>query len=252
MQLTAHLSKLYPLLAFVLATFCDAGFAQDFDALGSRFARTTITQNDKPLLVGAIFTDTANNLIAQGAPLANLIARAYAVEPYRVVEAPAWVYQEHLYDIEAVPPPANLIAANETLMLQSLLRDRFRLQTRRETRELRMLVLDVADPEKQRQLALASPRIDVNNPPTVIESGTPMRVGTRMLLRGRDEPILDLTGGSVYVRYQLPALPYSYIPLAALVERLQQAGVALEYRTVPLDVVVVTAIEHPVLDPEGR
>jgi hypothetical protein len=85
--------------------------------------------------MGTIFEDTADNLIVQGAPLVDVIARAYGVKPYQVVGAPDWVYEAHLYDIEAVPPPAALIKADDAKMLRSLLADRFGLRMYRGTKK---------------------------------------------------------------------------------------------------------------------
>ena len=258
-------------LSFVLMLAGSVVHAQDFGDLGSRFARTTITQNEKPLLIGAIFEDSDGNLVVKGAPLAELIARAYGLKADRVVDAPEWVYASHQYDIEAVPPPPELVESDEAVMLQSLLAQRFKLRARRETREVTMLVLDV-ESAKQQELArqratfeeetggaftvpAAGPGVDPAAATAIFRMGVPVLTRTQTIVnslaRSRGEPVHDLTGAEALylpvtgIRWngQLYAEPASE---AGVLYEL--SGLILEERSVPLDVLVITGIEHPVLD----
>jgi uncharacterized protein (TIGR03435 family) len=257
------MSKFINLIVITLAFFSSAVRAQDIAALANRFARATITENEKPLLKGVIFKDTEDKLIAQGAALSEVIARAYGVKPHQVVGAPEWVYETHLYDIQTVPPPAALVSADDAQMLQSLLADRFRLQIRHETRGTSSLVLAV-DPARQRELydelqqQLKTIKQQENAfPPTRARIPDMAVLTTETLANSMaqrvGEPVLALTDlPHVYFDGE-PRLIYQLAPEAldfgAVVTMLRQSGVLIERRgNIPQEVVVVTAIERPRLD----
>jgi uncharacterized protein (TIGR03435 family) len=267
--------KLSFFIACVLTLASSLVPAQAPADLGGRFARATITQNDKPQLIGAIFKDTVYNLVVMGAPLADVIARAYGVQAYQVVDAPAWAYEDHLYDIEAVPPPAKLIVADDTRMLRALLADRFGLRVYRGTRKVSMLVLE-ANMAKQRALAVyalpnqialyasrrapalalggpraryMSRRLPVLAPDRATASSVSTRVLVSRLTLGAGEPILDFTGlASAYLVNASTALSIPQAPSELVAEELARSGLGLEHRTVPLNVLVVTHLERPMLD----
>jgi uncharacterized protein (TIGR03435 family) len=272
------MAKFTALLLFLLA-FTAGVLAQNPEDLGSRFFRVTVTMNEKPLLASAIFEDTAGNLIVKGAPLATVIGRAYGVETSAVVDAPGWVHEDHLYDIEAAPPPVALVQADASAMLRALLADRFNLQIRQETREVTMLVLDV-DRAKQTELALEAEErrnsgLVLTPPPPPPEGRAPTveeierasayfqslrytPVATKALLnafsRRIGEPIVDLTGmAAVHVLSMPVVLPEpEEDPLGSSSEQLAQWGLILERRTVPLEVIAITAIERPIVDAVDR
>lgn len=271
----ASMSRMRGLKATVVALLvCVTAIAiaaPDMGALGGRYFRVTITPNAKPLLAEAMFDDTDGRFIVKGASLANLIARAYDVQAYQVVGAPEWVYRAHLYDIEAEPPPAEFVASDPTQMLQALLSDRFGLQMRRETREVTMLVLD-KDAARQRELArdidctedrrrAAQPVLRASAPdaytrlqlmlfarclaPQYLVSGLARQIG---------EPIHATTGtGLLFIANGLRVLPEpGEDSLAIAADALAPSGLLLTRRSVELDVLVVTAIEHPELDAIDR
>jgi uncharacterized protein (TIGR03435 family) len=267
--------KLLSIVACVAAFTAKLAFAQVPGDLGNRFARAAITGNDKPLLMGTIFKDTADNLVVMGAPLADVIARAYGVEPYQVVGAPDWVYAAHLYDIEAVPPPANLVKSDDTRMLRALLADRFGLRVYRGTHEVTMTVLE-ADPAIQlgmriraipaevgyyasrrivNTLTLGGPRARFmmkQLPVVAVNQNNRTLLNTRglvaSLMRAIREPVLDLTGLGVV--HLVDALAVRTLPqnLEQMTDVLEQSGLSFERRTVRMNVLVVTNVEHPRLD----
>jgi uncharacterized protein (TIGR03435 family) len=73
-------------------------------------------------------------LTAQKALLRYIIQTAYQVRPFQIVGGPDWIGSAH-YDIEA-KAEEDVPAQQLPLMLQSLLADRFKLQIRREIREM--------------------------------------------------------------------------------------------------------------------
>jgi uncharacterized protein (TIGR03435 family) len=267
------MSKFFSLLVCVLTLAANVALAQVPGDLGSRFARATITENAKPLLMGTIFKDIADNLVVMGAPLVDVIARAYGVQPYQVVGAPEWVYQAHLYDIEAVPPPAALIKADDTQMLRSLLADRFGLRMYRGAQEVTMLVLD-ADLAQQHALAMGAipGQILMNvlrRPPVVLVGGpgayyfsrrmpvlnaaqvSNMPVATNLLIgslfRGR-VPVLDLTDLRNVYLINVSGVRATPLNMPLMAEAIARSGLTLERRTVRINVMAVTAIERPRLD----
>jgi uncharacterized protein (TIGR03435 family) len=256
------MSKFLTMLAFALTLLGSAVHAQNFPDLANRFARATITESGKPLLKGVIYKDTEDKLIVQGAPLSEVIARAYGVEPYRVVDGPEWIYADHLYDIEAVPPPAELLASDDALMLQSFLASRFKLEVRREVRNPPMLVLDIdfarqselyAEVQQQLEEIKRREREAPGASGQVIDVAVlSTKTLTANIARRAGEPVIDLTGLSHVYFDGEPRLLYEIAPEAldfgASVALLKQSGVLVERRGVQHDVVVVTGIERPRLD----
>ena len=254
--------------ALLILAMASALAAPDTGLLGHRFFRVAFTLNEKPLLTASIFEGSDGHFIVKGAPLAQLIARAYGVQPYQVVDAPEWVYQTHLYDIDAEPPPAELVVSDDTRMLQTLLGERFALQMRRETRGVTLLVLERDFPRQQ----LAS-QIDCNEEArrAVVQARIVRRDGliagpelalramscisvqalVTMLARVIGEPIHDLTAAAgAYLAAPVRVRPDSgHDLLSVYAESLALSGLMLERRTVDMEVLVVTAIEHPTLDP---
>lgn len=242
-----------------------AAGAQEPPVLGERFFRTAITLNDKPLLAASIFEDTRGNLIVKGAPLAAVIARAYGVPEHLVVDGPEWAYASHLYDIEAEPPPTELLASDEAQMLQALLADSFMLQLRRETRELTRLVLTV-DAERQQQLARDVDCVEAERRRQVAmrsreqalrQANRPYCMVARTLADGLarlfGEPVVDLTGQStIYLAASVQLRPMPGYDLATARAMLESAGLILQRRSVPLEALVITSIERPVLNPIDR
>ena len=82
------------------------------------------------------------SLTAENATLMMLIQNAYSVQAYQVIGGPSWTNTDG-FDIEA-KPEGEVDRQRMWLMLQSLLADRFKLELRRETRELPVYVLSAA------------------------------------------------------------------------------------------------------------
>jgi uncharacterized protein (TIGR03435 family) len=76
------------------------------------------------------------------AQLRMLIETAYHLQPFQIVGGPAWIGSDQ-YEVDAKAPD-NTDRAQIFLMLQSLLEDRFQLQTHRESREMPVYALVAA------------------------------------------------------------------------------------------------------------
>jgi uncharacterized protein (TIGR03435 family) len=72
----------------------------------------------------------------------QLIQRAYAVQPFQIAGGPEWIHSER-YTIDA-KATGNVSHDKVSLMLQSLLEERFQLKIHRETRELPIFHLVIA------------------------------------------------------------------------------------------------------------
>ena len=67
-------------------------------------------------------------------PVRQLIVRGYGVQPYQVVGGPSWIAGDR-FDITAKAADDTAMDALMSVMLQSLLADRFKLRVHRETRQ---------------------------------------------------------------------------------------------------------------------
>jgi uncharacterized protein (TIGR03435 family) len=88
-------------------------------------------------------------LVATNATLRALILRAYGLHASQLIDSPAWIETERFdIDARAAEPPA---LGPEALMpmVRSLLEDRFKLRTRRETRARPAYLLDFARRERR-------------------------------------------------------------------------------------------------------
>ncbi len=102
-------------------------------------------------------------------PLRDLVQMAYKIQPFQLIGGPAWMDSE-AYDINAKPesdPGPNQVP----LMLQGLLADRFALKFHRETREMPVYTLIVANNKGKATTGLTEAKIggcsvpDPNTPP---------------------------------------------------------------------------------------
>lgn len=75
-------------------------------------------------------------------PLKEMITLAYRIQPYQILGGPAWTSTAR-YDISAKPEKAPKDGELQ-LMLQALLKDRFQLALKRETRELPVYAMVLA------------------------------------------------------------------------------------------------------------
>jgi hypothetical protein len=223
-------------LTTLLLVLSSWALAQHGGTLGSRFFDVAISENSKPLLAEAYYHDTDGLLIVQGPPLATVIAKAYELESYQVVDGPEWIRTSHLYDIRATPPPASLTASSETAMLQTLLADRFKLTTQRAQREVTTLALVLA------------PTTDAAAKRSGYAVGLDMLAERLSLYMG--EPVRNLTG-SVALSALEPGKGLALNMPFFLEAIREQMGLTVEPRTTMMEVLIVTGIERPLLNDQA-
>jgi uncharacterized protein (TIGR03435 family) len=206
----------------------------------------------KPTGGGAIpigRSGNAGSVTLQGVTTKEVIARAYSVRGYQI-SGPAWIDQER-YDIVArVGRSAS--DAEQRLMLQSMLADRFQLTTHDETRVLPAYELVVG--KNGPKLHVATPdeiggRVFPNAPGVRAKQISMQRLA-ELLSTKLDRPVADNTGVSGVFDIELTWTPDTAPPDADLGPSVftaiqEQLGLQLQARTLPMEVVVIDQISNP-------
>jgi uncharacterized protein (TIGR03435 family) len=139
--------------------------------------------------------------VAENVPVKFILEEAYGVKESQISGAPGWLDSEH-YDIEAKPEDSSVDQdkklspeerhAQLSLMLQSMLADRFKLALHHDTKELQVYALMVAkNGPKFHEAAVAPSDSAPPKPPT--PGGPPPKGGIWMTGRGE----LHVTGASL-------------------------------------------------------
>lgn len=212
--------------------------------------------------------------------LKAIIRFAYQLGEHQLVDAPEWTGRTK-FDIAAVYPPNTDPARERFAMLRTLLEDRFRLRSHRETREVAVyrIVLDRADGRLGSQLvpssrdcarwfaegqpnwpvrkSLVTPTGDrrpcsLEGAPRFISGGTqPISALADMLGVRLQRPVVDATGlsGNFDIDLQWtpdPALPPGVVDSGAMFTAIrEQLGLRLQPARAPLDVLVIDSVERP-------
>jgi uncharacterized protein (TIGR03435 family) len=93
---------------------------------------------------------TGSRYTASGMSLALLIRNAYNVQEFQVIGMPAWGNSDRFDIVATMPaepdaaPPSPGVPSRQSLMIQSLLEERFRLAVHKETREMPVYALVTA------------------------------------------------------------------------------------------------------------
>jgi len=92
--------------------------------------------------VGQVSLRPGGRLTGSFVTLRDLVRAAYAIEDMQVVGGPAWLTSDR-FDIEATTRP-DVTNDDARIMLRALLRDRFKLAARMDTREMSVSVVELA------------------------------------------------------------------------------------------------------------
>jgi uncharacterized protein (TIGR03435 family) len=96
---------------------------------------------------------TGSRYTASGVSLALLVRNAYSVQEFQVIGMPAWGDSDRFDIVATMPadlnpaPPSPGVPSRQSLMMQALLEERFRLAVHRETREMPVYALRTASAE---------------------------------------------------------------------------------------------------------
>lgn len=197
--------------------------------------------------------------VATRVPLRHVIRTAFQLQDDQIVGGPEWLDTDR-FDIDARSPDADVtrIAA----MLQSLLADRFKLTTHRETRELSVLTLErarrdgtlgpelrpTACPAIEIDLSRPQPCANISNGSAFLTlRGMPLTQFTQYLAPYVNRVVVDRTG--LDGRYDInlrwsPELDNQERP--SLFTALQeQLGLKLESGRGMVEVLVIDTVAHP-------
>ncbi|HEY4363610.1 MAG TPA: M56 and DUF3738 domain-containing protein [Bryobacteraceae bacterium] len=209
---------------------------------------------------------------ATNAPLKIILGDAYGVRDHQITGAPSWMTTERFtIETKAEPPVSPNTGGQERmrLMVQSLLKDRFKLALHRESRTLPVYELVVAKGGAKLKNS-AGP--DANGRQGIFAKGLSGLVGTNMpvtalanlLAQRLGRNIIDKTGLTGKYDFELtytpdpggpddeifgplpPDVPHPDPNGPSLFTALQeQLGLRLESSKGPVDVLVIDHVEHP-------
>jgi uncharacterized protein (TIGR03435 family) len=191
-------------------------------------------------------------LVASNVTIKQLVQQAYELQAAQIL-GPDWISTER-YNVTAHPTePAG--TAELRLLLQKLLEEHFKLKARRETRELPVYWLTVAeggpklaDPSQERAFNAAAREKSPFRPgfDAIFRPGDVAGFAKR-LSRMLGRPVLDKTGIQGRFWFQLewvPDQPGSAGPsMRAALE--EQLGLKLVEKSAPTEVLVIDAVERP-------
>ena len=217
--------------------------AQSFDVASVKPNHNGPPPRTYPRLHNGTFT-------AENASLKTLLVNAYGLNELRIV-GPDWMNTE-MYDITAKAPAG---FADDQLMplLQALLKDRFRLQSHMETREMaaydmlvakggaRLTLFDPSHPPGQPRFAGGSMLVGVGTAAQIADA----------LARAAGRPVVDKTGLEGRFAWSVSYTPFSSDANAAatgppdiLAAVQEQLGLRLEPKKESLQVLVIDRVER--------
>ena len=207
--------------------------------------------------------------VATNMTVQQLIAAAYGVPIARVFDGADWVSTDR-YDIVA-KAAGNPTTEETGWLLQTLLRERFRLSARQEQRVLPVYALTMARPGGTNGPRLWRSEVDCTDRrgpintsdltarsvcgiPLLVSKGIsfflagdiPMSTVAQALSGAAGRPVLDRTG--LTGRYDI-SVDWASSPdvdsISVFTAVQEQLGLRLESTTAPLDVVVIERVERP-------
>jgi len=235
-------------------------------AQGAAFDVASIRRNPSLESGGSMFVK-GGSFLATNTTARSLIGLAYGVPAARVLNAPGWAADER-YRIDA--RAEGLATFEQALpMVLGLLRDRFKLSAKKETRELPVYLLQTARSDGAPGPRMRKTDRDCLNREAAAKAAAAagpdalvcgIRTGTGRLTGGAmsvanllgtvsaasGRPVIDQTGLDGLYDIDLewaPTPDAAGLSIFTAVE--EQLGLKLESGTAPLDVVVVERIERP-------
>jgi bla regulator protein blaR1 len=207
---------------------------------------------------------------SKNTPVIMLLTVAYDISDYQVLSAPAWVYSD-CYDVMFTPdkaqaPPGRGAALKDQRAyrsrnqqrLQAVLRDRFGLVVRVETRELPIYVLRQAKSGSRLSLhAEGTPELIQVHAGSLVGGKVTIDILAKMLSGEFHRPVHDETGLTGEYDFKLDWTPdpdasadaapagLSSPTIGSIFGAIDQLGLRLESKRGPVQVYVVEKIERP-------
>ena len=195
---------------------------------------------------------------ATNASLTVLVMTAYNVRDFQVTGGPAWTATER-FDVRA-SAGRTVPLAEMRGMVQSLLTERFKLVSHRQTREVRGWKLMLARSDGKlgpslRRCAADCKGADLFQPGKWSEHGSPISSIASMLSTRLRAPVADRTGlegqFAIDLEWSIPdgqADAPGAAAQALVTAVREQLGLKLEADRVPVDVLVIDSVERPTPD----
>jgi len=188
-------------------------------------------------------------LDAHNVTLQRCIMGAYAVGPNQIVGGPDWLDTAHWTIQAKAEQPADDDVTMQ--MLQALLAERFRLVIRRDTREMRAYVLEVAKNGPKLQKAAPGTAFTTNWGRGVVEAtGATLPHFVERLGRVLDLPVVDKTGIEGAFDFKLHWTPEGEkadpsAPPGIFTAIQEQLGLKLTGGRTAVPVIVIVSAEKP-------
>ena len=256
LSIISQMARALPIAALALASL--AGFGQTFEVASVKPSGPRGMRN---------FDRDAGRLSYFGARLQDLLVKAWDLADYSQISGPGWLSSE-TYDIVATFPPETT-AEQVRIMLQNLLRDRFKLTLHHETKDFPVFNLVVAkngpklasEPSKAAwnkpgfpQLAGTAPTVSTLNDARGVSHMAARQESVSLLARLLGGPtgpagrlVLDKTGLTERYDFTLEFKHESSAddePAPSLFDALrEQVGLKLEAAIAPFDVLVIDHAE---------
>jgi uncharacterized protein (TIGR03435 family) len=182
----------------------------------------------------------------EAAELRQIVGLAYAVQRIRVLGGPGWADSDQ-FDIVARAESADATRDEIRSMLQTLLAERFKLTVHRETKELAAYSLVLAKSGSKLKVAASDKKssmadtVGPNGERQTIFEASSLRVLVNMLANTLGGPVVDKTGLDALYDYTFE-WPDAGSSLFASVDQL---GLKLEAKKMPVEVLVMDRAEHP-------
>ena len=234
-----------------------------------------------PGATGGGFQNSAGQFVTVNYSIRSLLVLAYGGAGYQIGDLPKWTEAER-YDINAKMPPGTFTPQQRSLMIRSMLAERFQLKTHRETRDLPIYAMVLARNDRKPGPALHSGTLDCADvrakragrgptSPAEMEQCNflygALPNGARRV-RAQSVPLRDLASGlgqyvdhPIFDRTDLPGnfdVDLTFVPMAGgppagepgdapfIFNALQeQLGLKLELTKAPVNMLIIDNIDHP-------
>lgn len=227
-------------------------------AQGSGFESASIKLNTTALAASYSHV-RPDNLDIRNETLLHILSEAFEMQEYQI-KGPEWMRSEH-FDIVAKAPLGEGNSGKKLFaMLRTLVVERFRIETHRETRDFPAYALVVAKGGLKLREAAAEGGSTLNSngiegDVELTATRTSMAQFAKWIARTMDRPVVDMTGTPgvyaftlKYAREDKGETATMTHPVLALAIQ-EQLGLRLEKRTMPLEVLAIDRVERaPVED----
>jgi uncharacterized protein (TIGR03435 family) len=276
MKLTQRLA----LLVFGIAPLLGISALAQTDTGQFKFEAASVKPNRSSDAAGLGADYDGVRAVAINTPLITLVRQAYQVQDFQIVGAASWVTSDRFDVVATLPAPGSqpLPRDSGTMMMRSLLADRFKLAIHHETRELPVYALVMARADGKPGPTFHQPAVDCyarlrraplrpDAPPAPLPAGflcggmragagqlsgrmAAMRQLTEFLSPQVGRVVIDKTGVTVAPDVLRGAAPSSSADATTSIYTAlqEQLGLTLDAQRGAVDVLVIDHVEQPTAD----